>query len=226
MIGWGGIKAAIAYPRTWGPMPPEPYEAIYCNYDASEMGDGYAKRDHHRVYASPNVKFPPRYQPLASDLKAIEEFEIEQARAAEERAARIQEAHLARQEQARGQELDHVRPEIVARRVNDKAYEIVADERAPARSTYSASYEPYRFESTVKCPPNRFGKNLEYASDNGSTRLSGSGGGKPADLIELQDSWTKTDANRRYNSTFNSKSVDLRLPGGKKKVKNIPAAMI
>lgn len=206
-------------------MPPEPYEAIYCNYDASEMGDGYAKRDHHRVYASPNVKFPPRYEQLATDLEAMREFELDQIRGEEEREIRMREAQQARAEHSKANEITHTRQEFVARRVNDKAYEIVANERAPARSTYAASYEPYRFDSTVKCPPNQFGRNVEYTSNNGSTRLSG-GSGRPADLIELQDTWSKTDAHRRFNSAFNSKSVDLRLPGGKKKVKNIPAAMI
>lgn len=213
----------ITYPRTYGPLPPEPYEPIYSNYDASEMSDGYAKRDHHRVYSSPFVKFPPRYEQLASDVEAIREFEEEQARGNQEREAIVREALEARMEQARTNVINHTRTDFVARRVNDKAYELMNEVRAPPRSTYAASYEPYRFETTVKCPPNQFARDVEYS---GSMRVKSANFGgqtKPVDLNELQDSWTKTDAHRRFHSAFNSTSVDLRLPGGKKKVKNIPA---
>lgn len=182
------------------------------------MGDGYAKRDHHRVYASPYVTFPPKYEALASDVEAMRAFEQEQARASEERERRAREAQQARLDQARGREISHSKPELAARRDEDKCYELNRDVRAPPRSTYSASYERYRFESPVRCPPNQFARSVQYSS---SVRA----GSKPADLIELQDSWSKTAANRRFHSAFHSNSVDLRLPGGKKKVSNIPAAM-
>lgn len=184
------------------------------------MGDGYAKRDHHRVYASPYVKFAPKHEALASDVEAIRAFEQEQARASEERERRGREAQQARLDQARGREISHSRPELAARRDEDKCYELSRDVRAPPRSTYSASYERYRFESPVRCPPNQFARGVQYSS---SVRA---GSSKPADLIELQDSWSKTAANRRFHSAFHSNSVDLRLPGGKKKVSNIPAAMV
>lgn len=64
------------FPRMAGPMPPEPYEAIYCAEHAGEMGDGYSKRYYSRVYDSPHIgPQGPRYEPLRVDLQAMKKYE-------------------------------------------------------------------------------------------------------------------------------------------------------
>lgn len=177
------------------------------------MSDGYYKRSTHRVYASPNVKPSNRYEALRSDIEAMRAFETEQNRVAQEREARAQSAHQSLMAESRNHEIAHSKQDRVARR--DDPAEKANDLIDPPRTTYSAAYQPYRFDHTVRCPPNEYYKQIEY-----STTASE----KPADLIELQDKWSKSIANRRFHSAFHTRSTDLRLPGGKKKVKtNISA---
>ena len=55
------------YPRLAGPIPPEPYEELYCAHSQSinEMSDGNSKRVYSRVYATPFVvQKPKRFEPL------------------------------------------------------------------------------------------------------------------------------------------------------------------
>ena len=82
------------YPRTVGPIPPEPYEQIYCADSACEMGDGYAKRYYSRVYDSPHVPARgPRFEALTADVQAMSEYEARayrDAQANQEYAARCQ----------------------------------------------------------------------------------------------------------------------------------------
>jgi hypothetical protein len=65
------------YPRLVGPIPPYPYEEIYCTKNINEMGDGFSKRYYERVYDSPfiNRDDHQRYLPYESDLKAMHEYE-------------------------------------------------------------------------------------------------------------------------------------------------------
>lgn len=172
------------------------------------MSDGFVKRDQHRVYGSPlslDRVTGPRYEPLASDVEAMRAFELEQRRTVEEAEARAQQALETRINEARS--ISHVKPDRAARRSDGST-----------TTTYASAYQPYTFEATVKCPPNEFYKDVEYSTLSSKA--------KPADLTALQDGWSKTLANRRFHSAYHTRSTDLRLPGGKKKVKFTSAALV
>jgi hypothetical protein len=206
--------ADVGFPRQCGPIPPEPYEPLYCNYDISEMSDGYFKRAYPRVYNSPNVTFPARYVPLKSDLDAMRQFEEKQMTNYVQREAYLRDLHQKQMEKARKNEITHLKGEMTARRELDKENKM-AQEQTP-QTTYSASYTNYRFDDLKKCPPNEFYKDLAYSSSCSSSEPNNN---KPADLIALQDGWSRTSANRQFHSAYQTRTADLRdnIRTGKKK---------
>lgn len=202
---------ANSYPRVWGPMPPEPYEPLYCNNHISEMSDGYSKRFYHRVYDSPNVTFPPRYAALKTDQEAMHKYEEKQMVESMRRQEYLDDLHRQKMDKARESEISHVKEERAARRDLDNATQAVQNQTP--QSTYSSSYTKYSFDRLKKCPPNEFYKSAVYT-----------GHSKPRDLIGLQDSWSKTHAHRQFHSAYPTKPADLRenIHTGKKKIKSSP----
>jgi hypothetical protein len=183
------------------------------------MSDGYYKRNHTRLYDSPNVASNlPRYKPLSSDLEAMQRFEQKQIADALQLQEHLNALHERRMRDGHKMEISHTHNEMTARRDLDKSKNRVEDEQV-ARSTYSASYTPYYYEQVRQCPPNEFYKKLEYANNANNVETT-----KPSDLIELQDGWSKSLASKRFHSAYHTRTDDLRqnVRTGKKKVENNP----
>ena len=202
------------YPRLSGPIPPEPYERIYCNEEIGEMTDGYSKRYYSRIYDSPNVKPHAKYEPLRSDLNAIAQYEAKSAKEQEEYKEYLNSMRNDVIQKSIGNEITYTNPDKAARRITDPTAKQVI-EQVPI-STYRSNYSPYKVESTVACPPNEFYKNIDY------TEMSPED--KPNNIIELQDQWTKSLAHKRYHSAYPLQGADLRenITEGKKIIYTAP----
>lgn len=209
------------YPRLAGPIPPEPYEPFYCNVEISEMSNGLKKPIYSRCYDSVNVAPSARFEPLRSDLQAMAQFE---AREIEEQTKHQQYLEKIKNEALQNAEKIEVTyrntsNDTVARRETDKITRMVL-EQVPT-STYSSSYTPYANKSLAKCPPNQFYHGIEYSESSGAKMNAGV---LPANLLSLQDQWSRTIANNRYHSAYTTKSADLRenIIKGKKIIKDSP----
>lgn len=207
------------YPRLAGPMPPEPYETIYCADKISEMSDGNSKRFYTRVYDSPNSVPNVRYEPLRADLQAMSQYEAKAIR-----DQQINQEHIKKLEQnvirrANGNEISFTdrSNETAARRVNEPIV-VQQIERAEAKSTYMANYTPYTNEQSVTCPPNEYYKPVEYREIQiDSSQL-------PKNIIELRDKWSKSLANKSYLDMYQSSCPDLRknISTGKRRIMEAP----
>lgn len=210
------------YPRVAGPIPPEPYEPFYCSVEISEMSSGFKKPVYSRCYDSAaNVAPGARFEPLRTDLHAMAQFE---ARQVEDRAKHEQYLDDMRSETLRNAAKIEVTyrntsNDTVARRHTDKVSRMVL-EQVPT-STYSSSFTPYANKSLAKCPPNQFYHSMEY-SESSAAKMGA--GVLPANLLSLQDQWSRTIANSRYQSAYASKGADLRenVIKGKKIIKDSP----
>jgi hypothetical protein len=202
-------KEAFEYPRCKGPIPPELYETLYCANEISEMSDGYSKRFYHRLYDSPNLVPHARFKPLNSDIQQLNEFneksKREQIEKEEEQRRLVNEY---RKNLPQTEFTINENNKKVARRSLDKISKLEREDRH-RHSIYTTSYLPYYYENEKRCPPNEFYKNIHYAqSPSGEVRLNNTK--LPAHLISLQDGWSKSLANKRFNSAYQTKLVDLR----------------
>ena len=206
------------YPRMVGPIPPEPYETIYCTNEISEMSDGNSKRIYSRVYDSPtaNSSALSQYEPLQSDLQAMSQYE---AKAIKD--FNLNQEHIKKLEQnimrrTNGHEISFTdrTGEYTTRRENHPIV-IQQLEQAQPMSNYTANFSLYTNESTQKCPPNDFYKPVEYKEQ--PTQL-------PGNIIELCDKWSKSLANQQYHSLYQNSCPDLRknIYTGKKKIMECP----
>ncbi|RNA40418.1 hypothetical protein BpHYR1_013636 [Brachionus plicatilis] len=210
------------YPRLVGPKPPAPYEPLYCTTEITEMSDGNSKRDYQRVYDSPFVNQTKRYEPLKTDLEAMKNYE---ARAMNEMAKREEyDRNLVNKSmndlQVRITHVDKSQ-EQTARRALDKITEIRRDQNPV--SIYQSSYAPYSFDTQKPCPPNEFYKDIKYSQDtSNSERISNDS--VPRNLINLQDSWSKSLAHKKYHSGHPGGLADLRenIHTGKKIIYEAP----
>lgn len=204
------------YPRMSGPLPPEPYEYLYCNNEISEMSDGNSKRIYSRVYDSPNKEVNSRYEPLKSDLEAMSQYEAKAIRDHNTNLEHLKKLELNVVRRANGNEISFTDKshEKTARRLNEPII-VEQIENAEPMSTYKANYSAYTNEPTVKCSPNDFYKPIEYKETHDSL---------PKNIIELRDKWSKTSANKKYLDMYKSSCPDLRanITTGKKRVIEAP----
>lgn len=214
----------IEYPRVKGPIPPEPYEKIYCAKEITEHSDGNSKRYYTRVYDSPYEPTHARFEVYKPDVEAIEAYnqKIKEEQEGREKQRRKLEEEYSKN-LPRGEFSLSASQDKVARRELDRAAKLTEDQNK-MKSVYSTSYTPYHYENTVKCPPNQFYKGIEYTQDpSGHARLNNES--VPDHLIGLQDGWSKSTGNRRFHSAYETRSPDLRqdVQEGKRIVKEAPA---
>lgn len=211
------------YPRYVGPIPPEPYESLYCNTEITEMSDGNSKRDYLRVYDSPYVKPNNRYEALKTDLETMQKFEEKALSdlAKQEEFKRIIHEKAMSDSKVR---ITHVEKsqEMTARRALDKITEL-RDNQMPT-STYQSSYTNYIFDTKKPCPPNEYYKNIQYTQEP-SVEVRVNNENIPKDLVHLQDSWSKTLAQKKYHAAHPGGLADLRenIYSGKKIIYDAPA---
>ena len=213
------------YPRSVGPVPPEPYETFYCSPEISEQSDGYKKPVYSRVYDSPNVNPANRYEPLRSDLQAMALYEAKETANAIQHQQHLEQMRhdiLQKAEQAHISHAD-LSKNKTQRRDTDKITKLV-HEQMPT-STYASSYTPYASSTLQHCPPNQFYHDIEY-TEKFASKSSESFQNLPVNLNQMQDKWSKTLANKRYHSAYSTaKDVDLRenIRAGKKIIREAPA---
>jgi hypothetical protein len=210
------------YPRTKGPIPPQSYETLYCANEITEMSDGNTKRSVGRVYDSPFSQQQNRFEPLRADLEAIQAYN---QKLRKDQADRENMQNKAEEEYRKnlpkgefGMNDDAPR---VARRELGKASQIQQENQL--RSSYSASYTPYKYTSQVNCPPNEYYKNISYTQNPAaSARINNEA--VPRNLTALQDGWSKSLATKRFHSAYETRMKDLRDNNftGKKIVKDSP----
>ncbi|CAF0732237.1 unnamed protein product [Brachionus calyciflorus] len=211
------------YPRYAGPIPPEPYEPLYCNTQITEMSDGNSKRDYLRVYDSPYVKPTNKYEPLKTDLEAMKNYEQKALNEMVKRDEfnRIVHEKAMSDSKVRITHIDKSQ-DLTARRALDKITEL-RQEQAPV-SNYQISHSNYYFDTQKPCPPNEYYKNIHYTQDPSvDARLSSVS--LPKDLVHLQDSWSKTLAQKNYHEANPGGLADLRenIHTGKKIIYDAPA---
>ena len=207
------------YPRMVGPIPPGPYETIYCTDEISEHSDGNSKRYYERVYDSLNTTPDARSVPLKADLQAMSHYETKA-----HKYLQTSQEHIKRLEQnvvrrANGNEITFCdrSAEMTTRRLNNPQI-IQQIEMAHPQSTYMANYSQYSNESSVACPSNDFYKSVEYTENvNLSSNL-------PSNIIELHDNWSKSLANKKYLQSYKSSCPDMRksIVNGKKRIMDAP----
>lgn len=210
------------YPRYVGTAPP--YEPLYCTTQITEMSDGYSKRDYQRVYDSPYVNPPTiNYEPLKSDLDAMKKYQTkvfsEMAKQVEDEKNLI-EKHTS-DSCVRITHIDKSQ-EQTSRKPLDKITEIRRDQNPV--SVYQASYTPFSFDIQKPCPPNQFYKDISYSqAPNADARISNES--VPTDLVNLQDTWSKSLAHKNYHLAHPGGLADLRenIHSGKKIIYEAPA---
>lgn len=214
---------ATQYPRTVGPIPPEPYEQIYCAEHAGEMGDGYAKRYYSRVYDSPHVgPKGPRYEPLTADLQAMAQYEAKANRDAQANQEYVDKLQSDIMKNSLPNEVSHVdrSKEKVARRVTDHTAVQFKEQQQPL-STYRANFSNYVRKNFENCPPSDFYHPEEYTETTQQKLVNSN---TPKGVLALQDRWSKSLANQVYNTNYQSSMPDLRcnITRGKRRIPNAP----
>ena len=211
----------LLYPRLVGPIPPAPYEEIYCNKEISEMSDGYSKRFYQRVYESPHhLQKNARYALLESDVEAMEKYEAKLYENLKQNEKHLNDINEKILRESQNKQITHTDTKTDrARRSLDSMSNKLREQHNI--STYSNSYLPYEYKPQQDCPPNEFFNNVSYA-DPIIKRLNNEQ--LPNNLISLQDKWSKSLANKLYNSTYSQKCPDLRenIHTGKKLIKDSP----
>ena len=203
------------YPRLKGPMAPEPFETLYCSNEIGEQSDGYAKRQYHRVYKSPNPNVPSeqvKFEPLRTDVEAMQEYEAKALKEAEDNELYLKQLNE-KMMNMRSYEINHTPDIRIPRRKEHKQLN---------GTTYSVDYTPFEIDTQKQpCPPNQFNKSVDYTE---STQKKLRNGQLPRDLTDLQDRWSKTIAIKRFHSAHPLKSIDLRenIHSGKKIIKDSP----
>ncbi len=203
------------YPRLKGPIAPEPYETLYCSNQIGEHSDGYAKRQYHRVYESPNSSVPSesvKYEPLRTDIEAMQQYEVKALKDAEDNELYLKQLNE-KMMNMRSYEINHMPDIRIPRRKEYQKLNV---------TTYSADFTPYEIDTQKQaCPPNQFSKSVDYTE---STSKKLKNGKLPRDLTDLQDRWSKTIAIKRFHSAHPLKSIDLRdnIHSGKKIIKESP----
>ncbi len=210
------------FPRMAGPIPPEPYEPIYCSTNACEMGDGYSKRYYSRVYDSPHIApSGARYEPLKTDLQAMGQYEAKALKDFQANQEYIKNMQAETLKKSAPNEVSHVdrSKEYAARRVTD--HTAVQFKEQQALSTYRANYAPYVVKPVEACPLNNFYKDAAYAE---TVQMKVNSSQTPMSIIELQDRWTKSKANKMHNIKYKSSMPDLRcnIAKGKRRLPNAP----
>jgi len=207
------------YPRMVGPIPPRPYETIYCTDEISEHSDGNSKRYYERVYDSLNTTPGGQYAPLKADLQAMSKYEekaIKDLQTSLDHVKRLEQNVVRR---ANGNEITFTdrSSEMTTRRLNDPQI-IQQIEMAHPQSTYMANHNQYSNEPSVSCPQNDFYKSVEYTENVDS--LSN----LPSNIIQLHDNWSKSLANKNYLQLYNSSCPDMRknIVKGKKRIMGAP----
>jgi hypothetical protein len=196
------------YPRAKGPIPPQPYETIYCAEQITEMSDGNSKRTVGRVYDSPFSQSHARFEPLRADVEAMQAYEQRarqhqterealQRRAEEEQTKRLPQNEFSMNDEA---------PKT-ARRELDKISKHLQDK--DPRSIYSSSYTPYQFADQVKCPPNQYYASITY-TQNPAASARVDNPDVPRNLTGLQEGWSKSLAGKRFHSAYQTRMNDLR----------------
>lgn len=213
------------YPRTVGPIPPEPYEGIYCAEHAGEMGDGYAKRYYSRVYDSPHIgQKNPRFEALKTDLEAMANYEIKANNDMENNQLYLKKFQEDILRKSLSNETSHIdrSKEKIARRMTDHTSVQFKEQQQPL-STYRANLSDYRYKKTEKCPPNNFYKSADYTE---TVQMKNKNQGTPKNIISLQDRWSKSLANKLHGSKYQSSMPDLRMNicKGKKRLPYAPNA--
>jgi hypothetical protein len=212
----------LQYPRLVGPIPPFPYEEIYCNKEISEMSDGYSKRFYQRVYESPHLKNTTqgRYALLESDIQAMEKYETNLYENLKQNEKYINELNETILRESQNKQITHtdMKTDRPRRALDNMSVKLREQHNI---STYTNSYLPYEYKAQENCPQNEFFKNVSYA-DPIIKKLNNEQ--LPNNLISLQDKWSKSLANKIYNSTYSQKSPDLRenIHNGKKQIKDSP----
>lgn len=109
-----------------------------------------------------------------------------------------------------------------ARRVTDHTAVQFREQQQPL-STYAANYSNYVRENVEHCPPNTLYKPVEY-TETVKQKLKNEA--TPKSIIELQDKWSKSLANKKHNMKYQSSMPDLRQNNlkGKRRLPNAPNA--
>lgn len=225
----------LQFPRHSGPIPPEPYSQLYCQEknQICEMSDGNQKREYERVYASPFAVKRERFEPLRKDLEVMDKFAkraVDEATEREKSLAELQKRNQATMQRLAKLSINNKYEKLVARGEPDEEKALRKQVNNENKSIYRTDYEKYRLVEADQCPPNQFYNSLVYtqqvrqADSAPACSSSSSSSSLPRDLNQLQDRWSKTLAHRRFNSSHNSKSADLRdnVHSGKKIVKESP----
>lgn len=226
-INDGKVKDAeeSQYPRTVGPIPPEPYEQIYCAENACEMGDGYSKRYYSRVYDSPHVPAQaPRYEGLRTDIQAMGAYEAKANKDMQENQEYLNKLQSDLLKNTASKEVSHVdrSKEKVARRVSDKTAVAFIEQQQPL-SNYRANFSPYLKTMQESCPPNSFYKSADYTE---TIQMKLQNSDTPKGIISLSDKWSKSLANQMHNYKYQSSMPDLRMniTAGKRRIPTAPNA--
>ncbi len=210
------------FPRMAGPIPPEPYEPIYCATNACEMGDGYSKRYYPRVYDSPHVPPPgARYEPLKTDLQAMTQYEAKALKEFQINQEYIKNMHTETLRKSMPNEVSHVdrSKDYAARRVLDHTA-VQFKEQMPL-SNYQSNYSSYVVKPVEANPVNKFYKDANYTE---TVQMKINNSQTPMNILQLQDRWTKSKANKIHNIKYKSSMPDLRcnIMTGKKRIQNTP----
>lgn len=189
------------YPRLVGPIPPEPYESIYCAEKIIEHGDGYKKRTDLRVYDSPFVHPQAKYEPLKTDIQTLHESELKK----QQHLKSVNENYIALNESAKAAAAANAIPlkdktlERVSRKVNE-----VIKEKFPI-SIHEKDYSQYSYQSEEKCPKNTFYESIEYTTQPKIYEQL-----HQSRLTTLQDRWNKSQAQNQFLKQYPIPSADLR----------------
>lgn len=214
---------ATQFPRMAGPIPPEPYEDIYCAEHAGEMGDGYAKRYYSRVYDSPHSDPKgPRYEPLKADLQSMAQYEAKANRDAQANQEYIDKLQSDIMKNSVSKEVSHIdrSKEKVPRRVTDHTAVQFREQQQPL-STYRSNLSNYVRKNFENNPSNKFYKPDEYTETKEQKILNPN---TAKGVLSLQDRWSKSLANKSYNRNYLSSMPDLRcnITKGKRRIPTAP----
>jgi hypothetical protein len=165
-----------------GPLlPPSPYDELYSTKYITEHSDGHSRRPTNRVYDSPFKN--------KQDMTVYKSYDQQQTPVALYRQIPAQIPHKAKND------LRLPGPEVVSRSIESKS---------EPHSTYQHSYKDVSYheiidpvqDSRLKSTHNR----LSMKDDDQRFGRKSDGRVKQWKLIDLQDHWTKTRAQRDYHS--------------------------